>query len=686
MSIENSNLPTWFNRPEISAKRVSGIMQYFISERKIDSLNPFSDFLDDDSFGKILNDKNLWIPQELEDKIFNYLASLEDISPAIYQLGKETFLSQSYELLPTNESSLQIQELIARFPVLLSKLTRTVYLDIIDLSESRATFQFYFREPYKERWYDVIFFKGMLDGLALLFELEDARTHLRETRLMGIHTSHKDLGEKIQFGSERNIYEMQWTPTRTKLSRTFLSHDELSKAQKSFVISRETESDSQDLSVINVASVITKSRELALENRDLEAAVEILKRFKTELELKQKSIAKDLKLAKNIQKGIIPQTIPDWKGIQFWNHFSPMQEVSGDYYDYFPIDEDKIGVAICDVSGHGVPAAFITALSKMLFNKYRSPSPSSIFKNINRDLLELLMQQGYTTCIYAVIDKNYKIIYSIAGHPRPILLSGKTSKASLLHGEGTFLGMFPEASDHYEDNQVILEPGDKVFLYTDGLTEAENDEGEPFGDDRLLEIIEETVDMDIQESIEYISRKHHEFCMGTDQMDDITILGFSLSSEFPKFENLVKSAKIEYKKKYFTLASNYLKEAHTILPRDLKTILLLCKSLAREKKYKEAIHFLEEYSSYKLHNFETHNILGYCYFMIQEYDKAEIELKKSLYMNDAHPSIHYNLAWTYFKKDDPSKLALAIERLRKSFPKFPRLKELHSLLESIEEK
>jgi len=72
--------------------------------------------------------------------------------------------------------------------------------------------------------------------------------------------------------------------------------------------------------------------------------------------------------------------------------------------------------------------------------------------------------------------------------------------------------------------------------------------------------------------------------------------------------------------------------------------------------------------------------------MIQEFDKAEIELKKSLYMNDAHPSIHYNLARTYFKKEDPTKMSIAIERLRKFFPKFLRLKELDSLLKSLNSK
>jgi serine phosphatase RsbU (regulator of sigma subunit) len=680
MSIEISKFPQWYLQPDISARRAKGILLYFIKERKLEGSNPFPNLFDVELFTKITTDSHLWISQELEEKIINHLAGMEDISPALYQLGKESFLTQSFDLLPTNETSLLVEELIARVPILLTRFTRIVTLEIIELTEKSAIFEFHFLNPHKAKWFDAIFFKGMLDGLSLLFELIDSKTFLRETTLLGIHAYHNDLGENIQFGGNRNIYEMKWTSTRTRVSRSNLRQEDSIKPQRSFVISRETGTSMEDLSVINVSSVISKSRELALENRDLEAAVEVLKSFKTELELKQKSIAKDLKLAKNIQKGIIPQSIPDWNGIQFWNYFSPMQEVSGDYYDYFMLENNRIGLSICDVSGHGVPAAFITALSKMLFNTYRNPSPSKIFKNVNRDLLELLMQQGYTTCVYAVIEKDYKITYSVAGHPRPILLSYKTGKASILDGEGTFLGMFPEASDHYEDNVVQLAPGDKIFLYTDGVTEAENDIGESFGEDRLAKLVEETVGKDIKESIEYISAKHNEFCMGTDQMDDITIFGFGLNNDHPQFQKLMKLAIHSYRSRNYKIASEYLKKAHTILPRELNTILLLSKSLTRELKFEEAISYLENYNNFKMHNYESHNILGYCFYMMKEYEKAEIELKKALYMNDVYPSVHYNLAKTYYKKADRNKMSIAIERLRKNFPNFVKIKELDSLL------
>ncbi|WCL48544.1 SpoIIE family protein phosphatase [Leptospira sp. GIMC2001] len=682
MSIEKSNPQhslSWMNRPETSCRRASGLMLFYINERKIQEKNPFEEIMDDNTFLRMMKDSNLWIPQDLEERIINYLSAAEDISSALYQIGKESFLSQAYDLLPTDDSSIGIVELISRVPVLITKITRTVSLDILNLEDTSATFLFTYREPFKEKWYDVIFFKGMLDGLSLLYQLSGSKTILRETKLLGIHTHHKDLGDNIKFGANSNIYQMEWDANKTKIARTQINPEDNRKAQKTFVISRDIGNSEEELSVINLSSVISKSRELALENRDLEAAVEVLKSFKTELEIKQKSIAKDLKLAKNIQMGIIPQTIPDWKGVQFWNHFNPMQEVSGDYYDYFPFDENRLGVAICDVSGHGVPAAFITALSKMLFTTYRYPLPSTIFKNVNRDLLDLLKQQGYTTCIYAIIDKDYKVTYSVAGHPRPVLLRYRTGETSYLEGEGTFLGMFPEASDFYEDQHVFLEPGDKIFLYTDGLTEAENDDGEPFGDDKLLELVSQTRDMDIEAAVEFITAKHKDFIMGTDQKDDITIFGIGLSTEIPEFERLSKIAQEHYDRKQYNQASNSLKNAYKILPRESNNILFLAKTLAKEGKYHEAIDFLKIYNRFRLHNFESHNILGFCFFMIKEYEKAESELRKSLYMSDSHPYVHYNLARVYHKLGDREKFNSIKLKIRKLFPDFTRLNELNNL-------
>lgn len=679
MSIENLSPGNDSFHPDISARRVAGLMQYFLNERGLKGGNPFIDILDGASFVSILYDSNLWISQDLEKKIISYLSSTEDISAALYQIGKETFLKQAFELLPTNDRALSILEFIPRIPVLIAKLTRTVSLCVKLEHENKATFYFEYGHNFKEKWYDVIFFKGMLDGISLLFELGESQSFLKETKLLGIHTHHRDLGDHIKFGAEHNIYELEWKKSGALVARTNLDPEVDLKPQKTFVISRNVGSSEEELSVVNLSRVINKSRELALENRDLEAAVEILKSFKTELEVKQKSIAKDLKLAKNIQKGIIPQIIPDWNGVQFWNYFSPMQEVSGDYYDYFPIDGDRLGIAICDVSGHGVPAAFITALSKMLFTTYRGPIPSNIFKHVNRDLLELLQHQGYTTCIYSVIDKNYTITYSVAGHPRPVLLRHQTGEASFLEGEGTFLGMFPEANDFYEDQKVQLEPGDKIFLYTDGLTEAENDQAEALGDDRLLSLVAETKGMPIRESIEYLTKKYTEFTMGTDQGDDITILGFGLSLDIGAFKDLTNQAGKYYNNQYYNLATEYYKKAYDIMPRDMNNTLSLAKSLAKEKKFEESIGYLLEYNKYRLNNFESHLILGYCYFKLKDYKNSESELKKSLYMDDSHIATHYNLVRVYIRLGDKGKSEKALAKLKKLFPHFSRLRELEML-------
>ena len=95
--------------------------------------------------------------------------------------------------------------------------------------------------------------------------------------------------------------------------------------------------------------------------------------------------------------------------------------------------------------------------------------------------------------------------------------------------------MFPDGGDTYRDHTLQLEPGDKLFLYTDGITEAENDKGDSFSEERLIELIEKTDAMTIQESIEFIMNAHKEFTMGTDPMDDITLLGLQLSPRLPEF-------------------------------------------------------------------------------------------------------------------------------------------------------
>ncbi|GBF51049.1 serine phosphatase RsbU [Leptospira ryugenii] len=668
---------------ELSSRRTSGLIRAYAQENKIGlTSNLFPDILEDEIFSKMMRDPNFWISQELEEKIIFAISQSLDISGILYHLGTESLITNAYDLLPMDNSKVTLEELIHRIPILINRLTRTVSLNVEILNSKLAVFQFEYLHRYTEKWYDAIFFQGMLNGLAVLFELKEFNIQMTKTKLYGIHVTHKDLGPDIQFGADTNEYHFQWKDEPYQLSRSTLNKDDLSNRHKVMMVSKG-EDTSEELSFVDVGEVVKKSRELAIENRDLEAAVEILKSFKYELEKKQLSIAKDLKLAKNIQKGLIPQIIPDWKGIQFWAAYSPMQEVSGDYYDYFPFQSDRLGIVVCDVSGHGVPAAFITALSKMLFTNYKYAKPSESFKHINRDLLDLVKQQGYTTCVYALIERDYRIVYSIAGHPRPILFRHKTGKAEIQEGEGTFLGMFPDGGDTYRDHSLQLEPGDKLFLYTDGITEAENDRGESFGEERLISLIEKTKDLSIQDSIESIINVHKEFTMGTDPMDDITLLGFQLSPRLPEFNHHKELADKHYKRKNFKDACDEYKKAHEILPRELITQLAYGKALANAGKYDEAILLLETYNRFKTNNYLSHAVLGFCYYKVSQFEKAELEWKKAHSLNDDNLSILFNLAKVYEKLGQRAKLKEMTDRMKRIEASFRHILPLEKKWESM---
>lgn len=668
---------------EISSKRVSGLIQVYQRENHLSRhTNPFPEILDDMVYNRILKDPNYWISQDLEDKIIQIISQSLDISGILYHLGTESLITNAYDLLPLDDSRIDLAEMIQRLPILINRLTRTVYLNVKPISNQKVAFIFNYLPDYQEKWYDAVFFQGMLNGLAVLFELKEFNIRMTKTKLFGIHMSHKELGDDIVFGADSNEYEMEWSEENLFLSRSRLTKDDLTNRHRVMVTSR-VDSQLEEISIIDVKDVVGKSRELAIENRDLEAAVEVLKSFKQELEKKQLSMEKDLRLAKNIQKGLIPEIIPDWNGIQFWTAFTPMQEVSGDYYDYFPYNMDKLGVAVCDVSGHGVPAAFITALSKLLFSNFKKPKPSETFKLINRELLDLVKQQGYTTCVYVLIHDDYKVLYSVAGHPRPILYRAKSQRAEICEGDGTFLGMFPDAGDTFRDLQIQLEPGDKLFLYTDGLTEAENDKGLAYGEDKLIRIIETCAEKSIQETVETILSNHKEFTMGTDPMDDITLLGLQLSPRLPEF-NLIKAKGDEaYGKKEFNDAVGFYEQAHQILPRELDTQLSYGKALAYSGKFEKAISLLESYNKFKTNHFKSHSVLGYCYYQMEMFEKAEVEWKKAHSINDSNLSNLYNLAQLYRKLNEKKKMKDVIEKMKRIEESYFHILPLEKKWESL---
>ncbi len=647
--------------PEISARRAATLLNMFNKQRG-DFLigNPLKQIVSDDMLKRILGDSNLWIPLDLEYQIINYLSTLSDISVILFQAGRESFLAGAYDLLPNDDTQISFLEMINKIPILAARFSRVFWLNLDIRSENSVVFEFDYLEGNREKWYDILFFKGILEGAAILFQINDRTIELLETRLSGIIIDHSELGKNIKFGSGKNFMQITWKDTPTKVGKTNIDKEIKLIQPKTFFISTIDETEKEKFSFVELSTVLEKSRQLMIENRDLETIVQVLNSLKTELEIKQKSFTKDLRMARNIQKGIIPQRIPDWKGLQFWVKFFPLQEVSGDYYDYFNFGSNKIGLLVSDVSGHGVPAAFITAISKLLFSQHKLDSPSEIFAIVNRELLDLVKQQGYLTSFYALINSDYEVLYSLAGHPRPILAKYKTGEVILLEGEGTYLGMFPDAREFYKDYKLKLEPGDKLFIYTDGILEGQDVDGERFEIGRLMSAIKESMELGVKESTEFIFSKFNHFCRGTDANDDQTLLAIGVSPHLEEYKAYVLAAEKHYRDRNYSEACKSLLKANKILPRDLWTLFSLGKFYAKNKEYENAIHFLDEYNNLKTYNADAFQILGYCHYQLGHYELAEEKLHSSISLRAENIPAMYNLARTQIKlaKNDDAKITL----------------------------
>jgi len=199
------------------------------------------------------------------------------------------------------------------------------------------------------------------------------------------------------------------------------------------------------------------------------------------------SIEKELEIAREIQTSILPSSSPETKNLCIAAAYHPMTAVAGDFYDFIPLDQHRVGVLVADVSGHGVPAALIAAMIKMGVQSIVPcvQSPGDVLRGLNRMLSGQAPDQ-FVTAAYLFIDtQNYTARYSAAGHP-PLLLS----RAGTLHrieSNGLVFGVTPQPE--YPVRDIAIRPGDRLLLYTDGVIESENAKGEQFGGTKLEEVV-----------------------------------------------------------------------------------------------------------------------------------------------------------------------------------------------------
>ena len=232
---------------------------------------------------------------------------------------------------------------------------------------------------------------------------------------------------------------------------------------------------------MGVASYLLEQTQAKLKEKNLQLTQEV---EKGSTALKQKD--QELDRALEIQRDLLPKSLPQLPGVQIDGAWQPARTVGGDYYDVILLDDKRLGICIGDVSGKGITAALLMANLQASFRAFATPdaAPAVVCTKLNDFLCGNTGSDKFISFFYAVLDvENLTLTYVNAGHC-PVLLMKKTGQAQFLRSEGVVLGIIPEWT--YADAVAQLSSGDKLVMCTDGVLEAANQQAVEFGEQRLV--------------------------------------------------------------------------------------------------------------------------------------------------------------------------------------------------------
>ncbi|MDD4907469.1 MAG: SpoIIE family protein phosphatase [Candidatus Omnitrophica bacterium] len=278
----------------------------------------------------------------------------------------------------------------------------------------------------------------------------------------------------------------------------------------------------------NLQAYTVKDLEL-LKKLGQEAGATIFNALHYEDSLEKERLEEEMRMGHQIQTSLLPQFMPQVFGLSVQGLMQPAKEIGGDYYDFIPVpNKDDIAIVIGDVSGKGVGAGLIMSMTKATIHtlSHEGFSPKEILLRANEFLNQHVGEQKFMTLLYLLWKSRERMMaYSSAGHEHILICrAAARGQVEAIVSGGFMLGMLPDIGGYLEEKQIKLEPGDKILLYTDGVTEAENQSRDRFGLERLKDAFLRYSSKPADELMHCVKDEVYAFIGGHPQYDDITLV------------------------------------------------------------------------------------------------------------------------------------------------------------------
>jgi sigma-B regulation protein RsbU (phosphoserine phosphatase) len=364
-----------------------------------------------------------------------------------------------------------------------------------------------FRKKIKDGEYDFVFAGNGLEALSRLLE-------------------HKDIGIIL---SDINMPEMDGLTLLAKLNEL------RNPALRTVIVSAYGDMENIRTAMNHGAyDFVTKPVDFIDLEKTIEKTIKELEIIRNSIQEHDKLLAiqYDLDTARSIQSAILPKKFPPFperNEFEIFANMEPAKEVGGDLYDFFLLDNDRIGFVIGDVSGKGVPAAIFMAVSRTLIRAtaLKGISPDECLSYVNTLLCNESISSMFVTVFYGILNfRTGELHYANGGHNPPYILSEDGTIRNVELTGGLALGVLEGLT--YESKKIQLEPGDVIFTYTDGVTEAMNKGDELYSEERLETFLKNNCRLNATALVKQNFESVHEHAGGAQQSDDITVLAIKL--------------------------------------------------------------------------------------------------------------------------------------------------------------